>query len=211
MVAVFHARFHIFLYRFGNKARLAAFIQRVVNYHLFALAEVCPKVLALSALIVADEHICGSKYVLRRAVILLQADNIGIGVAIESLFKRKYIFDGSSAEFVDALVVIADNAEVIVARREQVYQAELHGICILILVNENVFVEVLIMQEHIVVLLKKLHNVAEQVVEIHSVRLKKAAVVKLVDLSYLSLAEFVFIHLVILIGRDHLVFLCRDR
>ena len=97
------------------------------------------------------------------------------------------------------------------ARREQVYQAELHGICILILVNENVFVEVLIMQEHIVVLLKKLHNVAEQVVEIHSVRLKKAAVVKLVDLSYLSLAEFVFIHLVILIGRDHLVFLRRDR
>ena len=75
----------------------------------FAGIAVCPKLLALSADIVSDDGVCGLKDMRRAAVVLLKADDTAVLVLV---LKREDILYRCTTEFIDTLVIIADNADI---------------------------------------------------------------------------------------------------
>ena len=69
------------------------------------------------------------------AVILLQPNHLGTGML---LFKVEDIFDGSAAEAVNTLVVVAHHAEIFVAARQQRRKQVLEVVGVLVLVDQDV-------------------------------------------------------------------------
>ena len=111
-----------------------------------------PQLLALAADVVADNLVCGIQNVAGRAVILFQTDGFRV---LELLFEFKDIRDGRAAELVNALIVIADNADVLIVPGEQAGQYILCVVRILILVYEHIAELVLIKLEHLRVVLEQ--------------------------------------------------------
>ena len=68
----------------------------------------------------------------KRQVVLLQSDGLGAGI---EFFKVENVLNGSAAEAVDALVVIAHHADVALRPGEQADQTELRHAGILILLS----------------------------------------------------------------------------
>ena len=75
------------------------------------------------------------RMVLVRAVILLELDDLDLR---EMLFHVEQVGDLRAAPAVDALVVIADHAEVAMLLRQGVDELELRGIGVLIFVHHDV-------------------------------------------------------------------------
>ena len=75
-----------------------------------------PQVLALTPAVVGNDGVGRVQDRLRGAVVLLQPDDLR---ALVLLLEREDIFDRRTAEFVDGLVVVADNADVLISAREQ--------------------------------------------------------------------------------------------
>ena len=87
-----------------------------IHLHLIALAVVRPQGLALALGVVLDDTVGCVEDVGGGAVVLFQTDGLGTGI---ELFKVEDIFNGSAAEAVDALVVIAHHADVALRPGEQ--------------------------------------------------------------------------------------------
>ncbi len=79
------------------------------EFNKVAVAAVSPEVFALALLVMADDGVRGVENVACAAVILLKAD--GAAVLILAL-KRENILYRRAAELIDALVIIADNADI---------------------------------------------------------------------------------------------------
>ena len=119
---------------------------------LRAGAVIGPELLALASDVVADDLVRGIQNVAGRAVVLLQTDGFRV---LELLFEFKDIRDGRAAELVNALIVIADNADVLIVPGEQAGQYILCVVRILILVYEHIAELVLIKLEHLRVVLEQ--------------------------------------------------------
>ena len=128
-------------YRIRNMAALRQLVLGDIELYLCTLSVVCPKVFALSLLVVRNNGVGGVKYRLSRAVILLKANDLCVFIL---LFKAQDIFYSRAAEAVDALVVIADDADILMPRREQRREHILRVVRILILVDHDIFEAVLI-------------------------------------------------------------------
>ena len=70
---------------------------------------VCPELLALSADIVSDDGVCGLKDMRCAAVVLLKADDTA---ALVLVLEREYVLYRCATEFVDTLVIVADDADI---------------------------------------------------------------------------------------------------
>ena len=78
-----------------------------------------------------------------------------------------------AAEFVNRLVIVADHAEIPVLFCEQLNQAELHAVCVLVLIHHDIAKALLIVGEHIGIRLEELHRFEQEVVKIQRVVLPK--------------------------------------
>ena len=160
---------------------MAGFILLVlggVHLHLITLAIIRPQGLALALGVVLDDTVGCVEDVGGGAVVLLQTDGLSAGV---EFFKVEDIFNGSAAETVDALVVIAHHADVALRPGEQTDQTELRHAGVLILVHQQVAVLVLVELPHVRVVGQQLHGLINQIVKIERTGLFQLFLVGCVD------------------------------
>ena len=153
---------------------LVIFVHRPFDVYAAAGLIPGPELLALAPAVVGDHGVCRVQNCLRGAVVLLQADQLGVLVLI---FKIQDVLDGRAAEAVDALVVVAHHAEIPVPARQQGGQQILQIVRVLILVHQDVAEFPLIEIPHLLVFLQELHGQQDDIVKIQRVGLAQPALV----------------------------------
>ena len=113
-----------------------------------------------------------------RAVVLLQLDDLRAG---EVLLEVEDVGDVRAAPLVDALVIVADDADVAVLFGQRPDELVLDMVGVLVLVDHDVAESPLILIEHGLVALKEADRVEQQVVEVHRVVLLQFVFIALVD------------------------------
>src|SRR5206468_2979833 len=96
----------------ADPARLLVGVPDAAQPHLVALVRLGPQRLAEPPLVMRDQRPGGGEDAGRRAIVLLQPDDLGAG---EILLEAQDVADLGAAPGVDRLVVVADAAEVAVA------------------------------------------------------------------------------------------------
>ena len=102
-----------------------------------------------------DDRVGGVEDRLGRAVVLLEADDLGVGVVALEL---EDVADVGAAPGVDRLVVVADHGEVAVLAGEQVGEAVLGVVRVLVLVDQDVAEGALVVAQALGDLLEQLHR-----------------------------------------------------
>ncbi len=102
----------------------------------------------------------------RAAVIGFDLENLRAGITLGEFEDVREI---RAAPGVDALGVVADHRDVVMARGQQVNQIALELVRVLVFVHEDELEAALVMFAHVGVVLKELEPEREQVVEIHRV------------------------------------------
>ena len=161
-----------------DKVRLVLLVEHGLDGHLFAAARVGPERLALAPDVVLNDGVRRVKNILRGTVVLLETDRAR---TLVFLFKIQDVGDVRAAEAIDALVVVADHADVAMAVRKQPHQLVLHPVRVLILVDEDVAEFALVVRSYIRLVLQQAHRVENEVVEVQRVRLAEDAVVARVN------------------------------
>ncbi len=85
------------------------------------------------------------------------------------MLKAEYVLDGSSPEFIYTLVIVADNAYIVVPRGKHGCQNILCVVGILIFVHHDVMILVAIILKHLGKVAQKLDGIDYYVVKIHRV------------------------------------------
>ena len=117
---------------------------------------------------------------LRRAVVLLQPDEAR---ALILVFKIQDVLDRRAAEAIDALVIVTDDADILVPAGQQRGQQILQVVRILILVDEDIAELALIVVAHILIFLQQADRQQDDVIKIHGVRLLQPSLVGRVELA----------------------------
>ncbi len=139
-----------------------------------------PECFPLTAQVVFNHSVGGFENPARRAIVLLQANHACVGVL---LFKAQNVLYRRTPEFVNALVVIAHNAEITRFGRKQRHQAVLKLVRILKFVDQNVLELVLIICAHVLAVAEQTVGVQDDVVEVHGVHLFEPRLIGPVDRS----------------------------
>ena len=116
-----------------------------------------PQRLALAPRVARHHRAGGGEDGAGGAVVLLQADDHRVGIVA---LEVEDVADLGAAPAVDRLVVVADHAQVAVARGEQVGEPVLHRVGVLVLVDQHVQEAVAVAVEHVRVLLEQAHRAA---------------------------------------------------
>ena len=192
---------------FGDKRRFCRFVLRRFERDLFARAVRRPEVLALALAVVCDHGVGGVQNILRRTVILFQADDSRVRV---TCFKAQDILDRRAAEAVNALVVVADHADVAVAVRQKPRQAVLCMVGILILIHHHIAELPSVVLGNILVFLQKADGVEDQIVKIHRVGVFKKLLVFCVAFADLAKPDILPRRFQKFLGRDERIFRTAD-
>src|SRR5690606_16859095 len=134
----------LLLYRVGNKFSFIVIRHRSHEPDLFAFGILGEKCFFNLSFIIPDHLIGYVKNALRAAVVLFKLDHFHIVVVF---LKLENVFDGSSAEAVDALSVITHHAHVLVHGAKKFYDLVLGGVGILVLVDKDVAELALVLAE----------------------------------------------------------------
>ena len=122
----------------------------------------------------------------RRAVVLLEADHLGVGVVALEL---EDVADVGAAPRVDRLVVVADHGEVAALAGQQVGDAVLGVVGVLVFVDHDEAERAPVVLEAVRVDLEQVHRLHQQVVEVHGAHLHELLLVELVDVGGGALKE----------------------
>ena len=122
-----------------------------------------PELLVLAVLVARDHRVGGVEDELRRAVVLLQLHDRGVGIVALEVEDVAHV---GAAPAVDGLVVVAHHAEVAVLLRERLDPQVLGAVGVLVLVDEQVAPALLVVGQHRRRLLEEPHRLEEQVVEV---------------------------------------------
>ena len=114
-----------------------------------------------------------------RSVVLLQLDDFSI---LEILLEFQDISDVGTSPLVDALVIVANYAYIIMRFRQHLYERVLYLVGILILVYHYVFESSLVFEKCRFVFFKELNCLQQQVVEVHGVVLLECLLIAIIDL-----------------------------
>ncbi len=171
-----------------------------------ALAELGPEVLRLALAVVRDDRVRRLEDRVRRAVVLLERDRLRLA---EVALELEDVPDVGAAERVDRLVRVAHRADVAVLLREQLEQAVLGVVRVLVLVDEDVAERLLPFLQRLREALQHLDGEHQEVVEVDRVRAEQAALVEVVGLRDGLVVERRDA-LGVLGGRDELVLRGRD-
>ena len=138
-----------------------------------------------------NDRVRGVQDCLRRAVVLLEPDDAR---ALELLFKGKNVLDRCAAEFVDGLVIVADDADIFVAPGQQRRQAVLQLVRVLIFVDHDVVEFLLVIGAHILIGFQQLHGFEDDIVKVQRVGFVQALFVfrvNLCDALHAEIAGFI--------------------
>ena len=185
----------------GDIARLVVLIRGAVERERVTGISLCPERFALAAGVVGDDVVGRVQNAAGAAVVLLEADGARVLVL---LFKIEDVLDRRAAELVDALVIIADDADVAPAVRQQGRKPVLQIVRVLILVDEHVAETPLPVLTHVRMLVEQADGVVDEVVKIHRPGGKQALPVGLVYLADADIARVVrgLCARKVLLGRD---------
>ena len=154
----------MFTHHIRDVAGLVLFAGGGVVMHLFTVPVLGPQRLALAAVIVLNDAVGRVENVGGGTVVLFQTDGARPG---KSLLKMEDVLDGRAAEFVDGLVIVAHNADVVGAACQKAHQMKLRHASVLILVHQHIAEFVLVIAAGILVLTKHVHRMENQVVKVH--------------------------------------------
>ena len=118
----------------GDVAGLFVLVGQLAHADRLAAGGLGPELLALAARVARDDRVRGVEDAFGRAIVLLELDHAGVG---EVLLEVEDVAHVGAAEAVDRLVVVADDDEVAVLARQQLDPAVLHGVGVLVLVDED--------------------------------------------------------------------------
>ncbi len=118
-----------------DEGRLVVLVVAGDHRHGIAVVVVGPQLLGLAVLRGLDDAERGLDDVVRRSVVLLQLDDGRVGEVAAEAADDAHV---GAAPAVDALVVVADHAEVARRGRDGLHQAVLHLVHVLELVDEHV-------------------------------------------------------------------------
>ena len=158
---------------------LVRFIHRLIDSDLIAGVVFRPEFLALASLIVGDDGVRRIENRLRRAVVLLEADDLRAAVL---LFKRQNIFNRRAAEFVDGLVVVTHDADVFISARKKRRKPVLKLVRVLILVDEHIAELALVIGSHVLERVQELHGLENDIVKVQRVCVMEPLLIALIDL-----------------------------
>ena len=161
-------------------------VLRQVERERVAVVRVRPEGFPLAPHVVGDDMVRGVQDVTRAAVVLLEPDRAGVLVL---LFKIQDILDRRTAEFIDALVIVADHADVPPAAREQRRETVLEVVRILIFVDKHILEFALPVFAHVLKVREELDGVEDDIVKIHRAGGEQAPPVLGVDLADLRAAD----------------------
>mgnify|MGYP007060499287 CR=1 FL=1 len=163
-----------------------------------------PQLLALPALVVADDGVGRVQDVAGGAVVLLQSDGAAAGVL---LLEGEDVLDGGPPEAVDGLVVVSHHAEVLIAPRQGGGQAVLQIVGVLILVNEDIAELLLVVAAHLLKAQQQAHGVEDDVVKVQGAGFPQPPLV--LHINFGDLGEAVVTGLLalplVVLGQEHLV------
>ena len=125
-----------------------------------------PKALLLTVPVIFDHGVRRIQNILRRPVVLLQADHLRIR---KDLLKLQNVFDVRTAKLIDRLVVITHNTDIVILRRQQAYKHKLRSIRILIFIHGNITEPLLKPLQNLRIMTEQFHRLHDQIVKIKRV------------------------------------------
>ncbi len=164
----------------GGKQGFVFAIGRVVKADLAAALARRPQILSLALEVVGDNGGGCLEDGLGGAVVLLEADDLGLG---KILFKVEDVIDVGSAPGVNRLVLIADGTEVMVGSGQGAHDLVLRTVGVLILIDEHVLVSALILLASDRVGLEQADALQQEIVEVEGVGLEQLVFVNFVDVG----------------------------
>ena len=164
----------------GDVARLAVLVVELGDGDLLALPRVGPEVLLAVRPVVGDQPVCGRENGLRRAVVLLELDHLGLG---EVLLELEDVAVVGPAKAEDRLRIVTDHGQVAVRAGQQLQQPELRVVGVLVLVHQHPAEAVPVAGADLVEQLQHVHRPHQQVVEVHRVGVEHPPLVHSVGLA----------------------------
>ena len=122
-----------------------------------------PELLVLARLVARHDRVRGVEDQLRRAVVLLELDDRRVGVVA---LEVEDVAQVRAAPRVDALVVVADDGQVLALAGEVADPQVLRAVRVLVLVDVQVAPAILVVRQHAGRLVEQAHGLVEQVVEV---------------------------------------------
>ena len=150
----------------GDGPRLLLVVGKGVQRDLRAVALLGPELLAATADVVLDDRVGRVEDGVGGAVVLLELDDLGLR---EMLLHVEQVGDLRAAPAVDALVVIADDAEVAMLAGEGLDELELRGIGVLVFIHHHVTVFGAAGLQRLGMLFEEPEREQDQIVEIHGI------------------------------------------
>ena len=138
--------------RLADRPRFLLAVPDAGHARLFALVAVGEQRLAEPAFVVGDQMRGGGENMAGGAIIALEPHGFRAG---KILFEAQDVFDLGAAPTIDALVVVANAADVAPPLRDQPQPQILRGVGVLIFVDQNIFETPLIIGEHVGVVAKQ--------------------------------------------------------
>jgi hypothetical protein len=100
-----------------------------------------PELLALAANIVGDDRAGGFKNDLSGAIVLLEADDAGVG---KIFLEFEDVADVGAAPGIDALILVAHRADVFVLAGQKLHELVLRAVGVLVLVDQYILIATLV-------------------------------------------------------------------
>ena len=201
---------------FGNRtgdgihqvASLHVLIVTKLEADLSTRARGRPKGFALASAVVGDHRVCRIQNVTRRAVILFELDGFCIG---KDLIKGEDVFNGRTAEAVNALVIVANDHQVFgggVGQEDR--QLHLRHVGILKLVHTHIAEATLICLANFGIAAQEKNGLHNDVVKVKRIGLAQIALVFLINARDLLLAVILSCFEQESIGREELILCVAD-
>ncbi len=157
-----------------NRACLFLVVPHAHDGDFVAALAVGEERLAEAALVGGDEARGGRQNVARRAVVPLQAHDLGTG---EIVFETQDVVHLGAAPAVDRLIVIADAADVRRALGQQAQPQVLDDVCVLILVDQDVAETAMVVGEDVRMLEEQAQRFEQEIAEVGRVEFLEALLV----------------------------------
>ena len=167
--------------RLDYVARLVVLVEGGVQADRLAVAAVGPQLLAEAPVVVGDQRVGGLEDAGGGAVVLLQADQLGIGEVATELLD---VLDLGAAPAVDRLVVVADHHQALAALGEQAQPGVLHGVGVLELVDQDVAEALLVVRQQVGLVAPQVQRAQQQLGEIDHSGARAGVFIGLVDLQH---------------------------
>ena len=139
-----------------------------------------PQVLAFAVDVVGHNRRRCFQDVLCGAVVLLQADRLRLG---EVALKLQDVANVGPAPGIDGLILIADDANVLVLAAEQEHELVLRAVCILVFVNHQVLEAPIMTLADFASDFQQPHRLEQQIVEVEGVGLTQLLAINLIDMG----------------------------